>query len=91
MNFLFKKFIWLDQALSLGEGNGNSLQYSWLENSMSSGTWQATVHGVSELDMIEVTDHAHTLGLSCIMRDLLLQHSDSLVAADGLSSCGAWA
>ena len=62
--------MWLDQALSLGEGNGNSLQYSGLENSMSRGTWQATVHGVAELDMIEVTDHAHTLGLSCIMRDL---------------------
>ena len=72
-------------------GHGNPLQYSWLENSMSRGSWQATVHGVVELDMIEVTDHAHTLGLSCIMRDLLLQHSDSLVAADGLSSCGAWA
>ena len=58
---------------------------------MDRGAWWATVHGVVELDMIEVTDHAHTLGLSCIMRDLLLQHSDSLVAADGLSSCGAWA
>ena len=29
-----------------GEGNGNPLQYSCLENSMDRGTWQATAHGV---------------------------------------------
>ena len=29
-----------------GEGNGYSLQYSCLENSMDSGAWLATVHGV---------------------------------------------
>ena len=27
-----------------GEGNGNPLQYSCLENSMDRGAWQATVH-----------------------------------------------
>ena len=31
---------------SLGEGNGNLLQYSCLENSMDRGAWQATVYGV---------------------------------------------
>ena len=31
---------------SPGEGNGNPLQYSCLENPMDGGTWQATVHGV---------------------------------------------
>ena len=29
-----------------GEGNGNLLQYSCLENSMDRGAWWATVHGV---------------------------------------------
>ena len=29
---------------SPGEGNGNSLQYSCLENPMDRGAWQATVH-----------------------------------------------
>ena len=29
-----------------GEGNGNPLQYSCLENSTDSGAWQATVHRV---------------------------------------------
>ena len=33
---------------SLGDGNGNSLQYSCLENSMDREAWQATVHGVTK-------------------------------------------
>ena len=36
-----------------GEGNGNPLQYSCLENPMDRGTWRATVHGVAELDPTE--------------------------------------
>ena len=32
----------------LGEGNGNPLQYSCLENSMDRGTWWATVLGVAK-------------------------------------------
>ena len=35
------------------EGNGNPLQYCPLENPMDRGTWQATVHSVTELDMTE--------------------------------------
>ena len=31
---------------SPGEGNGNPLPYSCLENSMDRGTWRATVRGV---------------------------------------------
>ena len=33
---------------SPGEGNGNPLQYSCLENLMDRGAWQATVHGVAK-------------------------------------------
>ena len=33
---------------SSGEGNGNPLQYSCLENSMNRGAWQAAVHGVAK-------------------------------------------
>ena len=33
---------------SPGEGNGNSLQYSCLENSMDRGAWQAAVHAVAK-------------------------------------------
>ena len=31
---------------SLGGGNGNPLQYSYLGNPMDRGAWQATVHGL---------------------------------------------
>ena len=31
-----------------GEGNGNPLQYSCLENSMDRGAWQARVHRVAK-------------------------------------------
>ena len=31
-----------------GEGNGNPLQCSCLENSMDRGAWRATVHGVAK-------------------------------------------
>ena len=33
---------------SPGEGNGNPLQYSCLENLMDRGAWQAPVHGVTK-------------------------------------------
>ena len=33
---------------SPGEGNGNPLQCSCLENPMDRGTWWATVHGVTK-------------------------------------------
>ena len=33
---------------SPGEGNGNPLQYSCLENPMDGGSWWATVHGVAK-------------------------------------------
>ena len=31
-----------------GEGHGNPLQYSCLENPMDRGAWPATVHGVTK-------------------------------------------
>ena len=33
---------------SLVEGNGNSLQYSWLENPVDGGAWWAIVHRVAK-------------------------------------------
>ena len=38
----------LDQEDSPGEGDGNPLQYSCLENPIDRGAWWATVHGVAK-------------------------------------------
>ena len=40
--------------LSEGEGNGNPLQYSCLENPLDRGAWRATVPGIAELDVTEL-------------------------------------
>ena len=43
-----------ESGRSPGEGNGNPLQHSCLENPMDRGVWWATVHGVTkESDMTE--------------------------------------
>ena len=44
---------------SPGGGHGNPLPYSCLEKPRDTGAWQAIVHRVTELDMIEDTEHAH--------------------------------
>ena len=43
-----KLFFFPGLGSSSGEGNGNPLQYSYLENSMDRGAWQTTVHGVTK-------------------------------------------
>ena len=44
---------------ALGGGNGNPLQYSYLENLMDAGAWQATVHGVTK-SQIRLSDFTFT-------------------------------
>ena len=48
-----------------GEGNGNRLQYSCLENPMDGGAWRAAVHGVTKswtwLSDFTFTFHFHAL------------------------------
>ena len=52
-------------SLSLGEGNGNLLQYSCLEDPMNRGAWWAAVHGVTKswtwLSDFTFTFHFHAL------------------------------
>ena len=43
-----------------GEGNGNPLQYSCLENPMDRGAWWATVHGVTKC-RTRLSDFSHSL------------------------------
>ena len=52
---------------SPGEGNGNPLQCSCLENPMDRGAWQATVHGVAKVRQDLVTKSSSSS--SCAMRE----------------------
>ena len=38
----------LELGRSPGDGNGNPLQYSCLENPVNRGAWQATVYSVTQ-------------------------------------------
>ena len=51
---------------SPGEGNGDPLQYSCLENSMDRGAWRATVYGLPIVDMTERLTHA-SFHLACCL------------------------
>ena len=46
---------------SPGEGHGNPLGYSCLENPMDRGAWWVTVHGVTKIrhNTTEATQHEH--------------------------------
>ena len=52
---------------SPGEGNGNPLQYSCLENPMDRGAWQATVHEVT----ISV-GHLKIHGIAYIQKNIIV-------------------
>ena len=62
---------------SPGEGNGNPLQYSCLENPMDREAWQATVHGVAE-SQTRLSIHKLTLSLVLSRLTLLCDSSQSL-------------
>ena len=49
---------------SPGEGVGNPLQYSCMQNSVDRGAWQATGHGVTK-SQTWLTAHTHTQTHSC--------------------------
>ena len=56
-----------------GRGNGNPLQYSYLENPMDRGAWWATVHGVPK-SRTQLSDLAHTWMIYLQMYTFLLQN-----------------
>ena len=62
--FYMYSFLWLSN-IPFGEGNGNPLQYSYLENPMDGGAWWAAVHGVAKswtrLSNFTFTFHFHAL------------------------------
>ena len=61
---------------SSGKGHSNPLQYSYLENPIDRGAWQATVRGVlkSQTELRQLIKHAnkHVFKKICISLSLLL-------------------
>ena len=51
---------------SPGEGHGNSVQYSWLENFMNGGFWRATVHSIAESQTQLKQLSTHTCTHQCL-------------------------
>ena len=60
-----RTFIYMSLSPQIGEGNGNPLQYSCLENPMGRGDWWAAIHGVvksrTRLRDFTFTFHFHAL------------------------------
>ena len=61
---------------SPGEGNGNALQYSCLENSMDRRAWHPTDHGVTESD---TNEHQSTHASRDKMCEMLLFSNNVLL------------
>ena len=59
-----------------GEGNGNPLQYSRLENPMGGGAWWAAVHGVTK-SRTGLSDFTFTLHFHALEKDMAT-HSNVL-------------
>ena len=78
----------------IGEGNGNPLQYSCLENSMGRGAWWATVHGVAK-SQTQLSDFPFTFHFHALKKEMAT-HSSVLAwripgtgEPDGLPSMGS--
>ena len=75
-----------------GEGNGNPLQYSCLENAMDGGAWLAAVHGVmkSRTRLSDFTFHFHALEKAMATHSSTLAwRIPGMAEAGGLPSMGS--
>ena len=61
-----------------GEGNGNPLQYSCLENPKDRGAWWATVHGVAK-SWTQLSSWAHGSPLCLITYSCFYSHLESTI------------
>ena len=52
---------------SPGGGHGNPLRYSYLENPMDRGAWQATVHKVAKSRLKPLSMHTHRIPLNLVV------------------------
>ena len=59
---------------NLGEGNGNPLQYSCLENTMDGGAWEAAVHGVAK-SRTRLSDFTFTFHFQALEKEMATHSS----------------
>ena len=57
-----------------GEGNGNPLQYSCLENPIDGGAWQAAVHGVAK-SWAQLSDFPFTFYFQALEKEMATHSS----------------
>ena len=69
-----------------GEGNGNPLQYSCLENPMDGGAWWAAVHGVAK-SRTRLSDFTFTFHFHALEKEMA---THSGVLAWRIPGMGAW-
>ena len=60
--------------MKIGEGDGNPLQYSCLENPMDIGAWWAAVHGVSK-SRTRLSDFTFTFHFHALEKDMATHSS----------------
>ena len=71
-----------------GEGDGNPLQYSCLENPMDGGAWRAAVHGVAR-NRIQLSDFTFTFHFHALEKEMAT-HSLQCSCLENPSDGGAW-
>ena len=78
----------------IGEGNGNPLQYSCLEDPMEGGAWETAAHGVAE-GRTQLSDFTFTFHFHALEKEMAT-HSSILAwrmpgtgEPDGLPSLGS--
>ena len=79
--------------MPFGEGNGTPLQYSYLENLMDGGAWEAAVHGVAKsqtrLSDFTFTFHFHALKEMATHSSVLAWRIPGMVEPGELPSLGS--
>ena len=68
---------------SLGEGNGNLLQYSCLRNTTERGAWQSTVHGVAKRVRCNLATKQQIMTLTHVRDDLFCPLKSTSCIPDG--------
>ena len=75
---------------SLGEGNGNPLQYSCLENPMDGEAWWAAVHGVAR-SQTRLSDFTFTFQFHALEKEMATHSSVLAWRIPGTDGVAWWA